>query len=151
MTEDKIIEDNYGLVVSRVNTFYRPNPLYSFEDLMQVGFIGLIHASRKFNPSICQFSTFATMCINQHLIKFTRRNSKKTYDSKESRPASETEPELSIGDYYPDSLSDLEISILNYRLEGYKNSEIRQILDLTRIKYNKILKSIRFRIEGANA
>ena len=69
-TEDQVIEENYGLAMSLARKFYRKTPSFSFEDLLQVSLMSMLKAHRKYNSDRSVFSTFATYCMRNDLIKF---------------------------------------------------------------------------------
>lgn len=58
------IEEHFGLVHKIVNKYFKRTNLYEYDDLFQVGCIGLVKASKKFDESLGnKFSTFAITCI----------------------------------------------------------------------------------------
>lgn len=61
------IEDHFGLVHKIVNKYFKRTNLYEYDDLFQVGCIGLVKASKKFDESRGKFSTIATHCITNEL------------------------------------------------------------------------------------
>lgn len=71
------VDANRGLVYKVVLGFWRTFPdanrwETSFEDLIQVGTVGLIHAMQKFDPTThgdCTFSTYAWPCIWGYLMR----------------------------------------------------------------------------------
>ena len=72
--EDRLVKENMGLVYSAAKRFL--NRGYEFEDLTQVGVIGLIKAIRKFDPGFnVQFSTYAVPMILGEIRRFLRDDS----------------------------------------------------------------------------
>lgn len=69
--ENLLIEQNMGLVYSSVKRFAARG--YDFEDLVQIGAIGLIKAAKKFDTSFeVQFSTYAVPMILGEVKRFLR-------------------------------------------------------------------------------
>ena len=69
--EDKLVEINMGLVIHAAKKF--SNRGYDFEELTQVGAIGLIKAIQRFDNSYdVQFSTYAVPMIMGEIRRFLR-------------------------------------------------------------------------------
>ena len=69
--EDELVENNMGLVISAAKRFI--NRGYDFEELTQVGSIGLIKAIKRFDTSFdVQFSTYAVPMIMGEIRRFLR-------------------------------------------------------------------------------
>ncbi|MGN1358275.1 MAG: sigma-70 family RNA polymerase sigma factor [Bacilli bacterium] len=72
---EKLIIHNQKLVLSRVErlNYYRCD----FDDLFQLGMIGLVKAIDNFDMSKeYEFSTFASKCIDNEMLMYLRKNSK---------------------------------------------------------------------------
>lgn len=68
---DELVEQNMGLVYNIVKRFSLRD--YDFEDLVQIGAIGLIKAIKKFDVSFnVQFSTYAVPMIAGEIKRFLR-------------------------------------------------------------------------------
>ena len=69
--EDELVENNMGLVISAAKRFI--NRGYDFEELTQVGSIGLIKAIKRFDTSFdVQFSTYAVPMIMGEIKRHLR-------------------------------------------------------------------------------
>ena len=69
--EDELVENNMGLVVSAAKKFL--NRGYDFEELTQVGAVGLIKAVKRFDDTYnVQFSTYAVPMIMGEIRRFLR-------------------------------------------------------------------------------
>lgn len=143
--EEEIIEENKGMVIDLVSRFYKKSPMYEFEDLLQVALIAMVKAHRAYETDKSLFSTFATVCMRNDLIKFINKN-KKTKDREvtlsspmENKLFSKTEEDCD--EYIPDNLTPEEMAIFYYKKRGYKDAEIRDILDTSRKDYKEIVKS----------
>lgn len=71
-----LITNNLNLVpfvIKKMNIF----DMSDYEDYYQVGVIGLIYASKKYNKDLkISFSTFAYVCIKNEILKFLMKNNK---------------------------------------------------------------------------
>lgn len=68
MTEDqkRLVEDNMGLVYQNVADVYKG--LYEYEDLLQIGFVGLCQAAIGYKPETgINFSTYASVSIRKQI------------------------------------------------------------------------------------
>jgi RNA polymerase sigma factor for flagellar operon FliA len=147
MNEDQVIKENYGLAVSLSLAFHKPGSGYEVDDLIQTALISMLKAHRKFNSDKSVFSTFATHCIKNDLIKFLKKNKPlklELFEKEHSKP-------IDIDDVLPDNLNTLELGIFYYKKCGYKDKEIRDILDLTINEYKKYTRSCHKKILIANA
>jgi RNA polymerase sporulation-specific sigma factor len=69
--QDILVKNNIGLVSTIVKKFVNRN--YEYEDLFQIGCIGLIKAIRNFNPDFkVRFSTYAVPMIMGEIKRFIR-------------------------------------------------------------------------------
>lgn len=69
--QEKLVKNNIGLVSTIVKKFL--NRGYEYEDLFQIGCIGLIKAIRNFNPDFkVRFSTYAVPMIIGEIKRFLR-------------------------------------------------------------------------------
>jgi len=139
--ENKIIEENKGLIFKVVNKYrYRED----FEDIVQEAFIGLLIAYRRFDIKICDgynnWAPFAVKCIFQRInnLIFTYPNRKKRYTKEKISSLNITiitddGNNLEFIETIEDLNVDIEEEILN-------KIELDTCLDkLKRIKYKKIL------------
>ncbi|HBM74383.1 MAG TPA: RNA polymerase sigma-G factor, partial [Clostridiaceae bacterium] len=70
-SEEVLIQHNIGLISSIAKRFL--NRGYEFEDLFQIGSIGLIKAIKNFNPGFdVKFSTYAVPMIMGEIKRFIR-------------------------------------------------------------------------------
>ncbi len=111
---DRVFSENYGLiakVLSDCGGFFGNTGIYTRDDLIQIGSIGLLKAIDSFSPDRkCRFSTYAYVLIRNELInevmKEIRRHGKETVDTEddfflESYASSNPEP---VSDEYEDLL-----------------------------------------------
>ena len=150
-TENRLIQENIGLVIFITNRFRPPHLsnkqwFQTQEDYIQVGNIGLLKAIRAHNPkrSKC-LTTSAWVCIYREILDFIKKEKNHMnipYDIPERTPEV-------LWEYYP-SLSDLEYKVINYRYEGYTYEEIGDKLNYSKRWVNKIFKSAAKKIKQAN-
>lgn len=66
----ELIEANYPLLVQVASQELRPVAhAFTLMDLVQDGYFGLERATKYFNPNLGRFSTIATRCIRQAILK----------------------------------------------------------------------------------
>lgn len=70
--EKKLITDNIGLVRSIAGKY--KNRRLSYEDLVQEGTMGLIHAAQKYDPEKGIFSSYAYRWIQRYLQGYLAKN-----------------------------------------------------------------------------
>ena len=63
-----------GLIVSIVKKYLGRN--LDFEDLLQAGKLGLLHAAEKFDPSKAKFSTYSTNWVRQYCLRTIENNAR---------------------------------------------------------------------------
>ena len=149
--ENRLVEENIGLVVFIANKFRPPNLsskqwIQIQEDYIQVGQIGLLKAIRAHNPkrSKC-LSTSAWVCIYREILGFIKKEKNHMTISQEI-PSRTHEV---LWEYCP-SLSDLEYQVINYRIEGYTYKEIGSKLNYSKTWVNKIFQKAAKKIKQAN-
>jgi len=153
--EEDVIEENKGMAIDLVNRFYNKSPMYDFEDLLQVALMSMVKAHRAYETDKSLFSTFATVCMRNDLIKFINKN--KTPKNKEiplSDPMKNhllSETEDDSDEYVPDSLTPQEMAIFYYKKRGYKDIEVRDILGVSRKEYKQIVTSCFKKVIDSNA
>lgn len=147
-SEEDLVKENYGLAISIAKKFYKKNSLYAFEDLVQISLMAMIKAHRQYNSDKSVFSTFATYCMRNDLIKFVKKN---RTDLNVDLVNSAIEDEASMDEIVPTNLNNNEAGVLFYKRAGYKDVEIRRILDLTPTQLKNVTKSCFDKIVRANA
>ncbi|QQE75702.1 sigma-70 family RNA polymerase sigma factor [Brevibacillus composti] len=69
---DALVQDNLSFVHFILKKYYPPEG-YDYDDLYQIGCIGLVKAAKKFDPSLgYQFTTYAAYWIENELKKMIR-------------------------------------------------------------------------------
>lgn len=71
----KLIEDNINLVHFIVHKYF-PNIGFEYEELVSIGCIGLIKASRTYDPTKVKFSSYAFSCIRNEILMLIRKSKK---------------------------------------------------------------------------
>lgn len=155
--QNKLIEDNQGLVFKAVKGFYNSASGVEMDDLMGEGNLGLIKAGRTYDGDTAKFSTYATTVIKNQIIDYLRSLSNDTisldqeyknvgedsdsptnlYDMIESEEFLDPEQVLHNKELkmllkkYLDKLTVLEAEILtrNFGLDDAEPESIRQIAE----------------------
>lgn len=130
---EQICREYEDLVVNLAKRFRRFNePL---DDLIQVGFLALIKAARRYNPDHgVEFSTYATACIIGEIKRYFRD---KTWSFKVPRKLQELIPviEAILEEFslVEKNLSDQDIQKISFELD-ISNEEIREVLHLQKLR-----------------
>lgn len=144
---EKIIEQNYGLIVSQALSF-NPKTKDHLDDYIQVGSLAMIRAVKNFNESKgVQFSTFACHCIANSIKNYIKKNNKNI--EQELLDVKYNIPE-NFNDLIPDNLSDVEEEIISLKLSNYSIKEIAEKLNYPVVKVRNILHKIYEKIRNAN-
>ena len=69
--EQEMVTQHYGLVVHQALNFVINKQ--DLDDYIQSGLIGLLKAIRNYNPDRSKFSTFATVCIRNEILKYAKK------------------------------------------------------------------------------
>lgn len=144
--EQELLEKHKGLVLAQIKTF-AVNSRVSRQDYIQAGLMGLLKAIRKFDPTKSQLQTFAWPIIRNELIN--------TYNKawRNMEPTIEVEPTYSISTNILDELpklTDIEMLVIKYKLEGYTIKEIAGYTDITQKDIKSILNNIYIKIKADN-
>lgn len=135
---------------------------YEYDDLFQVGSIGLLKAARSYNESEAKFSTYAVTCIKNEIINYissenTRRKNKipmsdeiilTAFDASANDSYNTSETSMYITELF-ESLEKKNVRNLNLKksvvmllYQGYKIKEIAKLLNLSERKVRRYAKSI---------
>tara|TARA_Y100000296_G_C5118062_1_gene228887 strand:- start:197 stop:667 length:471 start_codon:yes stop_codon:yes gene_type:complete len=125
--ENLLVHKHYGLVVSQALLFCgRKNNL--LEDCIQVGLIGLLKAIRNYDSEKSKFSTFATVCIRNEILRFKNKNKKHNNCIRMIEDISYCE-KPPMWELLPDSLSEEELTILDFKKSNFTKKEMCEMLD----------------------
>lgn len=72
-TRESLILGHMALAVDIAGKFRRPAGV-EFADLVQAGYLGLVRAATKYDPSRAKFSTYATYWIRQAIARYLSRS-----------------------------------------------------------------------------
>ena len=141
--ENLLVHKHYGLVVSQALLFCgRKNNL--LEDCIQVGLIGLLKAIRNYDSEKSKFSTFATVCIRNEILKFMKKQSRQ---NRRITLRETPKKEILLWEFQPDNLTEDELDILDMKLQNHTYKEISEAMccnkNEIKQKVKKILKKIR--------
>lgn len=75
-TEDqKVIEEHFDIILYQAVKLYNTMSSYELEDLIQVGYIATIKASRNYDSSRGEMRPYVFSCVRNHLIRFLKKES----------------------------------------------------------------------------
>lgn len=142
---DKLVGDNMALLVSVAKKF-KPRNHTELENYISAGSLGMVRAAYSFDPTRGAFSTHATYCINNEILKYIKYEKKHSHCIQIDDYAYEI-PIDQIDMIIPSDLSIEETQIIIMKKEGKSNKDICIALDLTKaklkIKIKKLLHKIR--------
>ncbi len=167
---DNLLTDNLKLVyfvIKKMNIFNSSE----YEDYFQIGVIGLIYATKTYNPNLkITFSTYAYVCIKNEILKYIKKNEKK-YISLEDKLFDDIRIEDTIIDddnsiiekiilketnnelytILDTKLDDIERKIIKMSFgigcREYKQKEIANILNIPQYKVSRIKKRVLERLK----
>ena len=137
MNESEVIEKNYGLAVAVAMRYFCPSSVYSLEDLIQQGLIGITKAHRRFDPEKAKFSTYATVCARNEIMRFLKSVKKQPINLNSDCYTADR----GLWELLPSTLTTDEETVVTMKSEGYTNTEICGIVDMPKNLFNSTLAS----------
>ena len=67
------VDDNIDIIIYLITEFNNTTDTYDFEDLLQVGFLGMLKAINKFDESKGELRDYIFCSVRNSLIKFLRK------------------------------------------------------------------------------
>ncbi len=147
INENKLINDNIGLIKSIVNNF-QPLTQDDFNEFIQLGRIGLLHAIRNHNPKKGKLSTIAWYYIYRELHRHIKKENKHKHLTELTDFSQKPSP--SLWDFCPFSLTDNDVKFLHARLDGYTMKEIGLIFFKSQFWASTQYQKIIIKIKKAN-
>ena len=139
--EEKLIRENYGLVVSQA-LYFLGDP--NFEDYIQAGLIGLLKAVRNHNEDKAKFSTFATVCVRneiKNLSTKSRKHGAKNYRSVKEKDRQYDKKEA-LSECLPEFLSEEYKFIISLKIQNYTNKEISELISCSKAEVKEKIELI---------
>jgi len=142
------VDDNLDIIIYLVTEFNNTTDTYDFEDLLQVGFVGMLKAINNFDPNKGALRDYIFCSVRNSLIKFLKKELQWKQNVK-------LEPNISpdYSDNYEiiefenmlkscaNNLIPLEKKILELRLSGMTRKQICEETALTKNEYYSFLYS----------
>jgi RNA polymerase sigma factor (sigma-70 family) len=149
MTEEQLIHDNMGLVISLAKRF-NPANAQELDEYIQAGRIGLLLAIRKHDPEKGALSTIAWNYIRREIRNHIKFQTKFKYQEIHDNIVSERTDEF--WEHLPDNLTSQEKEAIQLKKMGLTVAEIKDRLQLTTCnKTTKVLKNGIKKIQNANS
>lgn len=149
MTDEELVLKYIDMVRKISNEIYTNNPVYSSDDLVQLGCIRLVQAAKKHDASRGQMSTLLYLSVKRDLVRYVK-NANKTKVFSIEKNKSSVEVTENIWEYLP-SLSENEQRMISLKLEGYSQKEMSGILGISTNVVKSRLNKINEKIRKANA
>jgi RNA polymerase sigma factor (sigma-70 family) len=145
---EDMLENNKGLIRSQA-CFLNPSSKEEIDECIAIGNYAFIRAYHSYCSEKSKFSTYASTCI---------RNAIKDYYSyKDKHKAVQVDlssrqdrTNINIDDYLPDSLTELERTIVSLKISGHKYNIIANRLNLSIDEIKSMFKSIKNKIRESN-
>jgi RNA polymerase sigma factor (sigma-70 family) len=135
------IEKHIPLAKSIAKSFYKKNPVYSLQDLEQVGCMTIVKVMKKYNSEKSKISTFLTKCIRNDIIKFMK-SQKLGRDISKAAKRVDVEYELNDLDCIK-NFNSTEEEVLRMKLSGFTMKDISKKLKISLKKTRQIMREIR--------
>ena len=147
-SEQEMVTQHYGLVVHQALNFVINKQ--DLDDYIQSGLIGLLKAIRNYNPDRSKFSTFATVCIRNEILKHAKKQKRQRRQIPNTRPLYYKDG-IRFWEAHPDNLTDEEIHILKLKIENYTNKEIAEELACSKNDIKQKMKKLTNKLREANS
>jgi RNA polymerase sigma factor (sigma-70 family) len=149
MTDEELIVKYIDMVRKISNEVYTNNPVYSPDDLVQIGCSRLIQAAKKYDESRGQMSTLLYLSVKRELLRYIKNNNKAKVISI-VKDNSSSEPSDNIWEYLP-SLSENDQKMIELKIKGFSQKEISVMLNISTNVVKNRLNNIYKKIRKANA
>lgn len=145
LDETRIVED-YTKLVYHIAQKFKPNNSYELEDFVQIGYMGLLKAIKKYDKTKAKFSTIAWYYIKWEIIRYlSKKKVDLVYYDGDSFCDSEAYDAESLQDFIPFNLTQEQQTILQLRLDGFTMKQIAAKLNISnyslKLKFKKLVKS----------
>lgn len=146
---ERLFEDHYGLIVSQAISFC-PRSQNELDDYIQVAAVGMIKAFENFDPARAKFSTYAIVCIRNHLknhIRTERKNKILYLPDLDNKAVYMSETLFNV---LPDSLSTREKKLIQMKMMGYSYREMAEELSMPIFRVKSLTYNTYRKIRKAN-
>lgn len=134
---DEIIKHNIRLVISEVKRKF-VNSIYDQEELLSVGFIGLIKSVDTFDRSKnIKFCSYSVKCIDNEILMFLRNNKKYTNDVSVNAFLTKTDDSTLM---IEETLEDADIHFVQDYENKCINEEIVRVINNLSLRDQNIIK-----------
>ena len=149
MKIEEMIEKDQGLVYKYALSIYKPNPIYSIEDLVQIGNLGLCKNGDKYDKNRGAITTFVGTCVRNEMLKFVQKHKRKGHiDPDYIKHKDDIVIDENNIDHFVPVKTRLEKLIVLMKRDGFYHDEISKKLGISKTTITNILKRIRRRIES---
>jgi RNA polymerase sigma factor (sigma-70 family) len=154
MNIEQLVEQNQSLIYGIAHQLYRNNPIFSVEDLAQIGFLAICKNGDKYDKTRAKLSTFLTHCARNDMMKFIKANKNNTtylYDNiKEVSYSQYNDVNFESPEEYLNVQNDLEKQVMYMKRDGETNVTISRTLNISEAKVAQILQSVYGRLRLNN-
>lgn len=125
--EELLIRENTGLIIHIAKIFRPRNPL-ELDEFVQLGRIGLLKAIRRYNSDKGSLSNYAWHCISGEIKRHLSKERKYEANKRIGESEGALEPNTSLWEYLPESLTETEKEVIQRRLENNTFGQIGELL-----------------------
>jgi len=153
MNQNSPTEEYFDIVIGQAASYYGEKPSYDIEDLIQIGFVGLMTAVKNHDPARGPMRNYANHCVRNHIRRFLSKQkgwdaiAKIPYADKVCDPEQETEKIERLLKELSSRLLPIESRIISLKSEGYTRKEVCSLLTLTKKEYYDLFFSAIGKIE----
>lgn len=155
MNIEQVIEQNQSLIYGIAHQLYRNNPIFSVEDLAQIGFLAICKNGNKYDKKRAKLSTFLTHCARNDMVKFIKSNKNEAtylYDNtKELSYNQHNDVNFEHPQEYLNLKNDTEKQVIFMKRDGETNASISRKLSISEAKVATILQRVYRRLSVNNA
>jgi RNA polymerase sigma factor (sigma-70 family) len=147
-TEQRLVLEHQGLVHAQIKSF-ATNSKIDKNDYYQIGMQALLRAVRRYDSTKAKFPSFAWPIIRNALINAYNRVRKQREGLIEDSGGEPYYTDVHIDDLLP-KLTELESTIVKYKIDGYTIKDIATYLDITQKSVKETLNNIYNKIKADN-
>ena len=153
MKQNSPIEEYFDIVIVQAASYYGEKSSYDIEDLIQIGFVGLMTAVKNHDSDRGPLRNYVNHCVRNHIRRFLSKQrgwdaiAKIPHADGVCNPEQETEKIERLLKEISHRLLPIESKIISLKSEGYTRKEVCSLLTLTKKEYYDLFFSAIGKIE----
>lgn len=130
------------LIKSIAFKLYSKNRFYSIDDLVQVGWMTALRINDIYDTSKSKKTSFLTLCVQRDMVHFIKKFNKNHLSNTITYEEAKSVEEIT------DGLTEIQKSVANLLICGYKKKEISEHLNISIRALAKIIDQIGAKINA---